>query len=124
IPSVLGLALGARYYWRRRHVWHWRIDGAALLLVSTMVSPYSWPFDQLLMLPAIMHVCSVRTGRRWTPWLAVVNAAAVLLLLMKVPLSSPVYAWSATACLIWYVWTRWRAGLGGVKEEKRELAAV
>jgi hypothetical protein len=123
-PSVLGLALCARYYWRRRNAWHWRVDGAALLLVSTMVSPYSWPFDQLLMLPAIIHVCSVRPGRRWAPWLAVVNALAVLLLLLKVPLSSPVYAWSATACLIWYVWARRKAGLAGVKEESGQPATI
>jgi Glycosyltransferase family 87 len=117
VPSLLGLALCARYYWRRRRIWNWRVDGAALLLVSTMVSPYSWPFDQLLMIPAIMHVCSVRPGRRWAPWLAVVNGVAVLLLLMTVPLSSPAYAWSATACLIWYVWARHKAGLSGVKEQ-------
>jgi hypothetical protein len=124
VPSVLGLALCARYYWRRRNQWNWRIDGAALLLVSTMVSPYSWPFDQLLMIPAIMHVCSVRQGRRWAPWLAIVNGAAVLLLLMTVPLSSPMYAWSATACLIWYVWTRHKAGLAGVKQETRQLVTA
>ncbi|MFP5230117.1 MAG: glycosyltransferase 87 family protein, partial [Acidobacteriota bacterium] len=117
VPSVLGLGLCARYYWRRRGVWNWRVDGAALLLVSMMVSPYSWPFDQLLMLPAIMHVCSVRPGRRWAPWLAVLNAAVILILLLKTPLSSPVYAWTATACLIWYVWARKQAGLAGVKEQ-------
>jgi hypothetical protein len=124
VPSMLGLALCARYYWRRRNQWNWRVDGAALLLVSTMVSPYSWPFDQLLMIPAIMHVCSVRQGRRWAPGLAVVNGVAVLLLLMTVPLSSPMYAWSATACLIWYVWARMKAGLAGVKEETKQLVTV
>jgi len=118
VPSVLGLALGARYYWRRRRIWNWRVDGSALLLVSAIVSPYSWPFDQLLMIPAIQHVCSVRPGRRWAPWLAVVNAVAVLLLLLTVPLSSPAYAWSATACLIWYVWARHQAGLSGVRDEQ------
>lgn len=117
VPSVLGLALCGRYYWRRRTIWNWRVDGAALLLVSTMVSPYSWPFDQLLMLPAIIHVCSVRPGRRWAPWLAGLNAAVVLILLLKTPLSSPVYAWSATACLIWYLWARKKAGLAGVREQ-------
>ena len=116
-PSVLGLALCARYYGRRRKIWNWRVDGAALLLVSTMVSPYSWPFDQLLLLPAIIHVCSVRPGRRWVPWLAVVNGAAVAFLLVTVPLSSPLYAWTGTACLIWYLWARHKAGLSGVKDE-------
>jgi hypothetical protein len=123
VPEVVGLALGARYYWRRRLMWNWRVDGAALLVVSTMVSPYSWPFDQLLMIPAIQHICSVRPGRRWAPWLAVVNAVVVLLLLMTTPLSSPVYAWSATACLIWYVWARHKAGLSGVREQPVAVSA-
>jgi hypothetical protein len=122
IPEGLGLALCVRYYWRRRDQWNWRVDGAAMLLVSTMVSPYSWPFDQLLMLPAIIHVCSVRTGRRWAPWLALVNAVVVLILLIRIPLSSPLYAWSATACLIWYVWARKQSGLAGVSETQPLVA--
>jgi len=112
VPSVLGIAFCCRYYWRRRDVWNWRIDGAALLLVSTIVSPYSWPFDQLLMLPAIIHVCSTRMRTKTVPALAVVNAVAVLLLLRMIPLSSPAYAWSGTACLIWYVWARRKSAIG------------
>jgi hypothetical protein len=116
VPSVLGLALCSRYYWRRREVWNWSEDGAALLLISTMVSPYSWPFDQLLLLPAIIHVSSTRMRSKTMPVLAVVNGAAVLLLLMMTPLSSPLYAWSGTACLIWYVWARKKSGLAGVRQ--------
>jgi hypothetical protein len=115
VPSVLGIAFCCRYYWRRRNLWDWRVDGAALLLVSTIVSPYSWPFDQLLMLPAILHVCSTRMRVKTVPVLAVVNAVAVLLLLRMIPLSSPAYAWSGTACLIWYVWARKKSGLAGVR---------
>jgi len=122
VPGILGLALGGRYYWRRRNLWDWRVDGAALLLVSTLVSPYSWPFDQLLLLPAIIHVCSVRPGRRWAPWLAVVNGVVVVLLLLTTPLSSPAYAWSATACLIWYVWARKQAGLAGIRWTTTSIA--
>jgi hypothetical protein len=122
VPSVLGMGLCCRYYWRRRNVWDWRVDGAALLLISTMVSPYSWPFDQLLLIPAIIHVCSARGSAKAIPVLAVVNAAVVLLLLMTIPLSSPAYAWSGTACLIWYVWVRRKAGLGGVR--RVELATA
>jgi hypothetical protein len=122
VPSVLGILFCSRYYWRRRNVWRWREDGAALLLISTMVSPYSWPFDQLLLIPAIIHVCSARGSAKAIPVLAVVNAAVVLLLLMTIPLSSPAYAWSGTACLIWYVWVRRKAGLGGVR--RVELATA
>jgi hypothetical protein len=96
-------------------VWNWSEDGPALLLISTMVSPYSWPFDQLLLLPAIIHVSSTRMRSKTMPVLAVVNGAAVLLLLLMTPLSSPLYAWSGTACLIWYVWARKKSGLAGVR---------
>jgi hypothetical protein len=116
VPSMLGIAFCCRYYWRRRKLWNWREDGAALLLISAMVSPYSWPFDQLLMLPAIIHVCSTRMRGKTVPILGVVNGVAVLLLLMSTPLSSPAYAWSGTACLIWYVWARRKSGLAGVRE--------
>ena len=64
LPSALGMGFLCRYYWRRRNVWDWRVDGAALLLISTMVSPYSWPFDQLLLIPAIIYVCSARASAK------------------------------------------------------------
>jgi len=124
VPSALGIAFCCRYYWRRRNVWYWRADGAALLLISTMVSPYSWPFDQLLLLPAIIHVCSARRSAKAVPALAVANGVAVLLLLMTIPLSSPAYAWSGTACLIWYVWARRKAGLAGVRVVRTELVTA
>ena len=123
VPSVLGLALCSRYYWRRRDVWNWSEDGPALLLISTMVSPYSWPFDQLLLLPAIIHVSSTRMRSKTMPVLAVVNGAAVLLLLLMTPLSSPLYAWSGTACLIWYVWARKKSGLAGVRASAELVTA-
>jgi len=124
VPSALGIAFCCRYYWRRRDGWHWRIDGAALLLISAMVSPYSWPFDQLLMLPAIMHVCATRMRNKTVPFLVVVNGVAALLLLRTIPLSSPAYAWSGTACLIWYVWARRKSGLAGVRVQRAELATA
>jgi hypothetical protein len=118
IPSVLGMLWCCRFYWRRRNAWNWGEDGAAVLLISTMVSPYSWPFDQLLLLPAIIHVCSLRLPGKAVPALAVVNGMAVLLLVLTIPLHSPAYAWSGTACLIWYVWARKRAGVAGVNQRR------
>jgi hypothetical protein len=109
IPSVLGLVWAARFYARRRDTWSWRRDGAELLLISVTVSPYSWPFDQLLFLPAIIFVCCVQTSRRTIPLLTVLNGVAILLLVMMFPLSSPAYAWSGAACLLWYLWARRQA---------------
>ncbi|MGA7521932.1 MAG: glycosyltransferase family 87 protein [Acidobacteriaceae bacterium] len=111
VPSVLGLLLAARFYWRRRERWEWRRDGAQLLAISAAVSPYSWPFDQLLYLPAILDMCSARLSRGMVPALAVLNGISLLLLLTMMPLSSPTYAWTGAACLFWFVWARRQAGL-------------
>lgn len=57
IPVALGLAWFA-WHWRthRRH-WTWREQTPLLLLVSFVTAPYgAWPFDLVLILPAIVQV--------------------------------------------------------------------
>lgn len=124
VPSILGLLWCCRFYWRRRNSWNWGEDGAAVLLISTMVSPYSWPFDQLLLLPAIIHVSSLRLPGKALSALAVVNGLAVLLLVLTIPLHSPAYAWSGTACLIWYVWARRNAAPRRTSMRQPELVTA
>ena len=111
LPELLGLLLTARFYWRRRNVWNWRRDGAQLLAISAAVSPYSWPFDQLLYLPAVLDMCVARLARGMVTALVVVNGIGLLWLLRTTPFSSPAYAWTGAACLLWFVWARRQAGL-------------
>jgi hypothetical protein len=111
VPALLGLALSARFYWRRRDQWDWRRDGAQMLAISAAVSPYSWPFDQLLYLPAIVDMCAARLARGMVPALVILNGIGLLLLLTMMPLSSPAYAWTGAACLLWFLWARRQAGL-------------
>jgi len=109
VPSLLGLAWASRFYVRRRNSWNWRKDGAHLLLLSVAVSPYSWPFDQLLFLPALMEVCSHRNSEKTLPVLTALNGVAILLLGLTLPFSSPVWAWTGVGCLLWYLWARTEA---------------
>lgn len=125
VPEVLGLLLTARFYWRRRDVWNWRRDGAQLLAISAAVSPYSWPFDQLLYVPAVVDMCAARLAKGMVPALAVLNGVGLLLLLTMMPLSSPAYAWTGAACLLWFVWARRQAGLAwGMKLPRAQLATA
>lgn len=111
LPPVLGLLWAARFYWRRRDRWDWWDQGAEVVLISAVVSPYSWPFDQILYLPAILYANRRELRSAAIPVLTVINGVAVLLLVLTIPVSSPVYAVSGLAVVIWYMWTR-REGSG------------
>lgn len=125
VPELLGLLLTARFYWRRRNVWNWRRDGAQLLAISAAVSPYSWPFDQLLYLPAVLDMCAARLARGMVPALVVLNGIGLLWLLLTTPFSSPAYAWTGAACLLWFVWARRQAGLAwGMEQSQAQLATA
>ncbi|MGA8528820.1 MAG: hypothetical protein WB622_03840, partial [Acidobacteriaceae bacterium] len=125
VPAILGMLLTARFYWRRRDRWDWRRDGAQLLAISAAVSPYSWPFDQLLYLPAVVDMCAARPSRGMLPALAVLNGIGLLLLLTMMPLSSPAYALTGAACLVWFWWARRQAGLAwGMGRPRAELATA
>jgi Glycosyltransferase family 87 len=122
MPTVLGLLWAARFYWRRRANWDWWDHGVELLLISAVVSPYSWPFDQILYLPAILYANRREMNRVAIPALTVINGIAVLLLVLTMPLSSPAYALSGLAVVAWYVWTR-REGTGHWVLATEELTA-
>jgi len=125
VPALLGLLLSARFYWRRRNQWNWRREGAQLLAISAAVSPYSWPFDQLLYLPAIVDMCAARLTRGMVPALAVLNGIGLLLLLTMMPLSSPAYALTGAACLVWFLGARRQARLAwGMESQRADLATV
>jgi hypothetical protein len=54
LPQIAGLVwLG--FYWRKhRASWDWKSHGMMVLLVSVACSYYSFPFDQIVVLPALM----------------------------------------------------------------------
>ena len=54
LPQIAGLAWLAFYWRRHRSHWDWKSHGMAVLLVSVACSYYSFPFDQIVVLPALM----------------------------------------------------------------------
>jgi hypothetical protein len=54
LPQIAGLVWLA-FYWRRHcSHWDWKSHGMAVLLVSVACSYYSFPFDQIVVLPALL----------------------------------------------------------------------
>jgi hypothetical protein len=94
------------YFWPRRDRWDWLEQGSLLMLVSLLVAPFGWIFDQSLAIPAILFAAAHTTTR------AVLASLAILYLLLEIqyispfPLASAAYLWPAPAWLIWYLFAR------------------
>lgn len=63
LPTAAG-ATWVLIYWRRyREGWIWAEHLPLLLLVSILTSPYSWTYDQIVLLPAIVQAYTWTRGR-------------------------------------------------------------
>jgi hypothetical protein len=63
VPVAVGLVWFA-WYWRRNAArWDWAEQLPLLLLVSFVTAPYgAWPFDMVLLLPAVVWLVAIRAG--------------------------------------------------------------
>jgi hypothetical protein len=53
---VIGCVWFLAYWLRKRKEWRWEAEMPLLLLVSLFTSPYSWTYDMVIVLPAIIFV--------------------------------------------------------------------
>jgi hypothetical protein len=107
VPSALGCVWALGYFVRRRHSWNWMRDGGLLSLVSILVAPYCWMFDQALAVPALLVGAYVTKSR---VLLTVLAFASVLLdaeLVGGVKMASFLFLWTAPGWLIWYLFAGW-----------------
>ena len=57
LPQLAGL-IWLIFYWRKhRHSWDWEHHGLIVLLMSVACSYYSYPYDEILALPALRLLC-------------------------------------------------------------------
>jgi hypothetical protein len=106
VPAALGCMWAVIYFWRRRAQWDWVEHGSVVILVSLVVAPYCWIWDQCLAIPALMFA-ACRTRSRW---LLAALAVAYLLIdaqeLRGVSLRSALYLWPAVFWLAWFLLAR------------------
>ena len=59
-----GMVWAIAHYWRRRADWRWREQAPLLLLVSLLLAPYSFLFDELIAVVAILAAAAALRWRR------------------------------------------------------------
>jgi hypothetical protein len=105
IPVASGCVWALEYFRRHRDHWDWMEHGSPLILVSVLVSPYSWPMDQVILMPALLHAVYLTRSRSLVAIFALSSAVVgVWSLRGNVPLYSAFYIWFAPAWLAWYLY--------------------
>jgi hypothetical protein len=101
VPAAAGSLWAIRYYWLRRRQWDWIENGNMVMLVSLLVAPYGWIYDQSLAIPALLYGAN-RTRSR--SLLAILGLLCLLIVVQSllVGQKSPLYLWPAPAWLLWY----------------------
>jgi len=105
VPAMLGSVWAVVYFWRKRHTWDWLENGNPLMLVSLIVAPFGWIFDQTLAIPALLFAASRTSSRVLLSVLALIYIAIEVELLHFEP-HSLAYLWIVLAWLVWYLFAR------------------
>jgi hypothetical protein len=105
---IAGASLWFAIYWHRwRSSWEWRSRLPSLLLVSIVATPYSWFFDQVVLLPSVFFATlSVLRSRRRVRLEAAIVYLAVNAIVLRFLLDRRTmfwYSWTALAWLAIYV---------------------
>ena len=120
LPMLAGLGF-AVWFWRgRAERWHWARYGAVLLMISVLVSPYSWLMDEALCLPALFYY-HLRASRAAGVVLGAANMLLLALVYYRGSLDSLVYLWTAPFWALWCGYVHWH-GLRGKVEARLETA--
>ena len=110
VPAVLGFLWLAYEGWRTRHTgWDWRERMPMILLVSFATASYgAWPFDLVILLPAVIQVGAevIATGDRRRIALAGLTFAAIAggaIAMNVAKVTSNWFVWMAPTLLVAYV---------------------
>ncbi|MGO9316373.1 MAG: glycosyltransferase 87 family protein [Terracidiphilus sp.] len=106
LPAALGCAWALFYFWPRRHAWEWINNGSPLMLVSILVAPYSWIYDQGLVIPALLQGAFLTRSRNLLLALAFLSALVEIALFrsIKQPTAMALWTyWTAPAWLVWHL---------------------
>ncbi|MGA9060128.1 MAG: glycosyltransferase 87 family protein [Terracidiphilus sp.] len=106
VPAMIGCVWALAYFWPRRHAWDWLENGSPLLLVSLIVAPFGWIFDQALAIPAVLFAVSRNSSQNLLSVLALIYILMEMQIVSPFGLHSMAYLWTAPAWLVWYLFAR------------------
>lgn len=107
VPIAVGSAWAAWYAWKRRRSWSWLREGQLVVMISILCAPYSWFFDQCLLLPAVlMALYDAANPRRALLLFLAIDGVLLVEIMSPAPVNSNWYLWTAPAWLAWYLYGR------------------
>ena len=107
LPVGLGCVWALYYFVRHRREWSWLEYGPLLILVSVLVSPYTWLMDQVIVMPALLQAVYRTRARLLFGALGLASALIEIAALRGLPLlHSDFYLWTAPGWLVWYLLAR------------------
>jgi hypothetical protein len=109
LPTVIA-ALWFLYYWYTHHGWDWVAELPMILLISQITSPYSWTYDQVILIPVVIQatIWIISNWKRWSTILISIAflAISILDLILHMRLSDFWFLWMAPATLILFLIVR------------------
>jgi hypothetical protein len=110
IPSGAAVLWAVQYYARHRQTWNWQVHGMLLMLVTILVSPYSWLTDEAVLLPSIIFALASAEKRRYSAWilLAINSVVLYIALVRRAGLITHEYCWTSVTWLIWFLYATYK----------------
>ncbi len=106
VPCMAACVWALAWFWPRRHTWDWLENGNLLMLVSLLVAPFGWIFDQSLAIPAVLFAVSRKPSPIWMFCLALIYLLIDFEIGFHVELHSRAFLWIAPAWIVWYLFAR------------------
>ena len=103
LPAGLGCIWALGYFWPRRHTWDWLKNGSPVMLVSIVVAPFGWLFDQVLAMPALLQGAYLTRSRTMLVMLALASLLVEVDSIWGVNFFSAFNLFTAPAWLAWYL---------------------
>jgi hypothetical protein len=112
LPTVLG-CIWFIYYWIKNHnAWNWVDKLPLLLLLSQLTSSYTWTYDLVIIIPAIVQatIWILSDWKRWTTLVVVILYMFIIILdlILHRVLSDFWFLWMAPALLLLYLLISWQ----------------
>lgn len=109
VPAIAGSLWALVWFARRLKTWDWVEHGNVLVLLSILVAPYCWIWDQSAVIPALLYGVSRTRSQVPLALLALAFIAIDMQEIMGVNVRSWIYIWPSVFWLAWYLLARSRS---------------
>ncbi len=103
LPAMLGCVWALAYFWPRRHTWDWLKNGSPVMLVSIVLAPFGWLFDQVLAIPALLEGAYLTRSSTMLVILSIASGLVLIDSVWGVGFFSAFNLFTAPAWLAWYL---------------------